>query len=137
MAQPGVAVLLGTTGLLRMSGAGVGAGEAERRGMKGEACFYRIVFDVALDAGELGGVADPMVEGFVLPERAAGAAEKRVRCARRDAFQAVGDAGNRDHRIDEGMHVVGHDDPRVQVVVIERDATKKDGFNDGRDSGVG
>lgn len=81
--------------------------------MRGEAGFHWIVFDVAVDAGELSSVADPMVEGFVLPERATGTAEKRVRFAGGDTFQAVGDAGERDCRIDEDVDVVGHDDPGV------------------------
>lgn len=33
-----------------------------------ETCFDWILFDVVLDSREFGGVSNPMIEGFVLPE---------------------------------------------------------------------
>ena len=47
---------------------GGAAGPGPVLGMSGQACLDGIVLDVGADGVELFGRADPMVEGFVLPE---------------------------------------------------------------------
>jgi len=59
--------------------------------------------------------ADPVIEGLVLPERPACAAEDLVGFAGGRAFEVLRDFGERRSRLDERVDVVGHDDVGAQV----------------------
>jgi hypothetical protein len=69
-------LLLGYVGVGGCTAKSVCATKSRRRaagpgpvlGMSGQPCLDRIVLDVGADGVELFGRADPMVEGFVLPE---------------------------------------------------------------------
>ena len=60
-----------------------------------------------------------MVEGFVLPEVLAGAAENGIGFAGGYSFQAMGYAGKRDYWGDQHVDVVWHDHIGVERVEIQ------------------
>jgi len=99
------------------------AGPRPVLGACGEPCLHGIPFDVLADAFEFGGVSDPMIEAFVLPEGFAGPAQGGVCIARRDALHDVGDLGQWHAGLQQDMDVVGHDDVGVQDVPPEFGAT--------------
>lgn len=102
----------------------VGAGPFPELGAGGEAGGYGVPFDIAADALEFVGIADPVVEGFVLPDGFSGAAEAGVDVSRGDALESGGDFGERRVRSEEDVDVVGHDDVGVQVIAAQLGATK-------------
>lgn len=95
-----------------------GTGPGPVFGASGQARGDGVVFNVGADAVELGGIADPVVEGFVLPEVLAGAMEDGVGVAGGYTFQAVGYAGDGNFRSDQNVDVVGHDYVGVKGVEV-------------------
>ncbi len=88
-------------------------------GALGQTCFHGIALDVGADPVELGAVTDPMVERFVLPEGFSLAMEQTVGIARGGAFDAVSDSGQRRERVEQDVHVVGHDRVSVKCEVTK------------------
>jgi hypothetical protein len=93
-----------------------GAGERPLLGPFHQTGSDRIALDVSPDLIELLGVTDPVVEGFVLPERKTGASEQSISLARRLAFHGSGDVSQFDPRGQQQVNVVGHDYERVQLI---------------------
>ena len=88
-------------------------------GARRNADFHRIVLDVVPDASEFRVVANPMVVRLGLPERRAGASQNLVRFTSRDALQRAQQSGDADLRPKQNMDVVGHENPRAEIVVAK------------------
>src|SRR6266852_9614887 len=69
-----------------------------------------------------------MIIGFRLPEGLAGPIEERVGFAGREALDGLGDPGEGRVRVNQEMDVVGHDDPRVEVIEFEIASAELNGF---------
>jgi len=105
--------------------------------LRDESGAQRIPFDVVANARKFSGVPDPVVEGFVLPERLAGAAQRCIAIASRHAFDSAGDFGERQARLQQNVDVVGHDDVSMQHVAAEFGAPNNGIFSIGGNFRVG
>src|SRR5580700_1315055 len=81
--------------------------------------FHRIPFDVVLKTVEFALIANPVIEGFVLPKRKACSMEKVVRLSRCDTFQRAGNLLDLKLWSDQQMNVVRHDGIGMQIVVLQ------------------
>ena len=94
-----------------------GAGPLPRFRGSREARFHGIIFDVAHDFAEVFVVADVAVEVVVQPEGAA-AAQQLVGFFGGVALEALENVAERDiPEFEQGVKVVGHDDPGVKAVL--------------------
>src|SRR5713226_3450266 len=91
-----------------------GAGPRPVLGMLHQAGGNGIVLDIGQDARELRGVANPMVERLILPERLSNAAQNQVACSRCCTLDRLRDYGERGSRFQEHVDVIGHHYERMQ-----------------------
>jgi hypothetical protein len=85
-------------------------------GRSRQSCAYRVVFDPGFDFLKLSGVADPMIEGFVLPEWLSRAAENRVSHTSRFSFDRPRDDRQVVVGPDQNVYVVRHHYKGMQFV---------------------
>ena len=85
-----------------------------------QACFDRIIPNVADDTRLLLVVAYPMVIRFALPKIQAGSSQKFICFTRGEPFPTVKNISEQmiGHRPDDGMNVIGHDNPRAQFITF-------------------
>jgi hypothetical protein len=72
---------------------------------------------------------NPMIERFVFPEMLPRAAQRGVGIAGGNALDPAGDAFHRKHRLEQHMHMIGHHDVGVEVVLFQLFAAKDGLFN--------
>ncbi len=70
--------------------------------------YDRISFDIGQYTLPFLRVADPMIEGFILPESRAGAAKDKIRVPGRSAFDLLSDLCEWRMRRDQHVNVVCH-----------------------------
>src|SRR5215510_12686013 len=75
-------------------------------------------------------VSNPVIVGFILPERFASPPQEGVRSSCRKYFDRFGDSRNGNARLDHGMDMVGHDAVRDQQVQTELPLTESKGIDD-------
>src|SRR6266851_486812 len=85
-----------------------------------------IPFDVAADALKFGGVPHPMIEGLVLPEGLAFAAQGGIGVAGGYPFEDIGDSCEGRARFQQDVNVIGHDHEGVELVAAKL-GTAQDG----------
>ena len=86
-------------------------------GRGNQACGDGIVFYISNDLPELRRGANQVVEALILPKWLSGARKKQVGLLGCCSFVRSKQAGQFHQRSDEQMHVVWHDDPRVQFIM--------------------
>ena len=109
-----------------------GAGPGPILGTRSQACGDGIHFNVGADPVELLGRANPVIEGFVLPEMLALAAENGIDVAGGDALQAVHDSRNQCFRRDQQVDVIWHHSKSMEIIEIQCACTFVDSVDDGQ-----
>ena len=73
-----------------------------------------IPFDVVANALEFRGIPNPVIERFVLPKRLSSTAQSGVDITSRNSLDRTGNLGERNIRVEQNVHVIGHDDVSMQ-----------------------
>jgi hypothetical protein len=94
-----------------------------------QAGYDRVVFDVPPDSPEFLVVANHVVIALVLPEGLAGSLEQNVGLFGGCRFERAEKLRGTHLWNDEGMDVIGHDRPSVQLIVFNLDAALDRGQN--------
>ena len=84
-----------------------------------EPCLNRIHLDVARNPLKLRSVANQPIIAFDLPKRLTGKAKHPVRLPRCESLERVSQLGDLHTRSDQQVHMVRHNDIRVDLVVFQ------------------
>jgi hypothetical protein len=89
----------------------------------------RIIFDVPANPPVLDGIPRPMIVRFALPKMFLAPAKNPIALARARAFDAIHYPAYRRRRSDQHVHMVCHDDVRVQLIVTQDYRSADQGLN--------
>ena len=91
-------------------------GKTEELGSGDQAGGHGVVFDVVFGFGKFRSVADPTVPGLVFPEWLARAMQNLISFASGRAFEPASYFGERHHRRQQQVDMIGHQHPGVKVI---------------------
>ncbi len=73
-----------------------------------------IPFDVVANALEFRGIPNPVIERLVLPKRLSSTAQSGVDITSRNSLDRTGNLCERSIRVEQNVHMIGHDDVSMQ-----------------------
>ena len=78
-------------------------------------CFDRIVFDISANPAQLNLIPYPVIVGFFLPKWLPGSTQQTICLPGGRTLERFQQAVGRDHRSDQEMNMICHNDVRAQL----------------------
>src|SRR5258708_5830656 len=98
---------------------------------------HRIPLDILNNSPKLIPVANPMIVGLILPESCTGQPKQHIGSPCGSPLQPAHNLGERVPRRHDDVHMVGHDDPGMQLVELsDRLSIEQSIFHDFCDAGL-